>query len=671
MSIFVASRSPEVAAALMQGVAHGASVAADGATELDVVSVESVDAIVESAMAGTATDLVLLDLEPEENIANCERLRRLETLRDVPVILVTDRDDTRQVEAAYAAGASDYLPRPYVSAELRGRVRSELSLALERRRREARERELLAVTTRLEEANVALLEREETLARQLAEGAAFQAALIELATLEEPSYEDLLGRALRVIAKAINVARVGYWELRRGTDASGAVIHCEALYVASENRFEHGTMLAEKDFPAYFGALQRGETIAAEDASNDPRTSEFADIYLRPNRIGAMLDVPVFVRGALAGVICHEHVGPPRRFRLDERQFAFSVGQVLSLVVESESRRRAEQALRESQAHLETVIDTALDAVITMDGEGRIRGWNQQAEALFGKPRDQVSGRELADVAVPAIREFLQTSLERPERTGPERRRGMRLEIEAKNREGSEFPVEISIASFALSGSTHFSAFVRDITQRKAYERALRFSATHDALTGLANRAHFIEVLEQQVGGRAERGGRTEPPDQVAGRAERLEPTEKDAATTTKKELALVFLDLDRFKHVNDTLGHGAGDDLLRAVADRIRSVLRASDLAARLGGDEFTVLLEDVSTEAEASGIGDRLLEAIRAPLALAGTPYVPSASIGIVMLRSEPGAYASADAALVQADAAMYSAKAAGRGRVTVHKL
>jgi diguanylate cyclase (GGDEF)-like protein/PAS domain S-box-containing protein len=175
--------------------------------------------------------------------------------------------------------------------------------------------------------------------------------------------------------------------------------------------------------------------------------------------------------------------------------------------------------------------------------------------------------------------------------------------------------------------------FVLDITERKLLEDQLAHQAFHDSLTGLANRALFGDRLDHALARRARTGD----------------------------ELAVLFLDLDAFKTVNDSLGHGAGDEMLRVVAERLRGALRATDTVARLGGDEFAVLLEDIDG-ADAAGIAaDRILDAIGGTIEIAGRSVVCRASIGIA-LASEDGDEASA--LLRNADAAMYHAKAEQRG-------
>jgi diguanylate cyclase (GGDEF)-like protein/PAS domain S-box-containing protein len=178
----------------------------------------------------------------------------------------------------------------------------------------------------------------------------------------------------------------------------------------------------------------------------------------------------------------------------------------------------------------------------------------------------------------------------------------------------------------------------RDITDRKRLEEQLQHEAFHDPLTGLANRALFADRVTHA-----------------------LTRTRRDA----NERLAVLFVDLDEFKLVNDSLGHAAGDELLTAVAERIRACLRRQDTAARLGGDEFGILLEDADRPL-AQEVAERILDALRQPFTLATRQLFVQASIGIAMSGEEGDSRtATADDLLRNADAAMYTAKARGRGR------
>jgi diguanylate cyclase (GGDEF)-like protein len=172
----------------------------------------------------------------------------------------------------------------------------------------------------------------------------------------------------------------------------------------------------------------------------------------------------------------------------------------------------------------------------------------------------------------------------------------------------------------------------REVTRRKAFEEQLRRQAFYDSLTGLPNRTLFGERLRHALA-RIERGG----------------------------SVAVLFLDVDRFKLINDTLGHGAGDELIRVVGERLQASLRPGDTAARFGGDEFIVLLEDVAHATEAQRIADRLNDHLRQPLMVGGREVSVTASIGIAL----GGDGSRPEDLLREADLALYRAKAAGRAR------
>ena len=176
----------------------------------------------------------------------------------------------------------------------------------------------------------------------------------------------------------------------------------------------------------------------------------------------------------------------------------------------------------------------------------------------------------------------------------------------------------------------------RDVTQRRALEARLRHQANHDPLTGLANRRRFVAETEHALSARAVPGS-----------------------------IAALFLDLDDFKTVNDSLGHKAGDDLLIAVAQRLRADLRDEDVAARLGGDEFGILLVGIPDAGYAATVADRLLAALDVPIGIAGRIVSVGASIGIAV---DAATTTNVDDLLGAADIAMYGAKASGKGRYQV---
>ena len=181
---------------------------------------------------------------------------------------------------------------------------------------------------------------------------------------------------------------------------------------------------------------------------------------------------------------------------------------------------------------------------------------------------------------------------------------------------------------------------VRNINQRKALEQKLLIEAIHDSLTGLPNRAFFLEKTAQSVNLKQRKSG---------------------------YEFAVLFVDLDRFKIVNDSLGHPAGDRLLVEISTRLKTCLRPQDLVARMGGDEFAVLLHDIQTVEDAIEITERLQAAIATPLLLEGREIFPSASIGVAF---STDVYTSVEEVIKDADIAMYQAKASGRAKYAVFR-
>jgi len=170
----------------------------------------------------------------------------------------------------------------------------------------------------------------------------YQSALLELAPLRASSVETALQAILRVTGRTLNVGRTSYWSL----DEDGTSLTCEQLYALSSDTFASGGKLTAAEYPAYFAALRCRRMIAADDALVDPRTTEFAVGYFDVNGIGAMLDVPVWREGRLAGVLCHEHVGGPRPWAVDDQAFAIAIANMVALTLEAVARLRAEERYR-------------------------------------------------------------------------------------------------------------------------------------------------------------------------------------------------------------------------------------------------------------------------------------------------------------------------------------
>lgn len=298
--------------------------------------------------------------------------------------------------------------------------------------------------------------------------------------------------------------------------------------------------------------------------------------------------------------------------------------------LESGSRAR-----HESETRLRATIDNALDAVVQMNSEGAITGWNDQANVVFGWTGEEVAGRMLHETIIPPqYREAHVQGLQRFLRTGEGRVLNMRLDLIGLHRDGHEFPIELSIASIMMEGAYEFSGFIRDITEKKKSEEMIWRQANFDKVTGLPNRHMLHDRLEQEI----------------------------KKAQRTSSQMALLFIDLDRFKEVNDTLGHDMGDILLVETARRICKCVRESDTVARLGGDEFTVILPEVSDTSNIERVAQCILKALSEPFHMVDEVAYISASIGVTLC---PDDATNVEDMLKNADQAMYVAKNLGRNQ------
>lgn len=180
-----------------------------------------------------------------------------------------------------------------------------------------------------------------------------QEALLDLAAASCEDFEEALRRILKRDADTLGVERVSYWSFRD----ERLRLRCESMYRRTEGTYERGLELEGADFPRYFSALDENPVIVANDALEDARTSEFTKSYLKPNRITAMMDAPVWIRGVLAGVVCHEHVGGPRTWTAEEQDFALAVANMVAVALEASGRRKAEQALHEQESRFHALAE--------------------------------------------------------------------------------------------------------------------------------------------------------------------------------------------------------------------------------------------------------------------------------------------------------------------------
>ncbi|MBV8985048.1 MAG: EAL domain-containing protein [Acidimicrobiia bacterium] len=295
-------------------------------------------------------------------------------------------------------------------------------------------------------------------------------------------------------------------------------------------------------------------------------------------------------------------------------------------------KEEAEATVRSSERRFRSLVKNASDTVCVVDAEARVVTLTPAIELITGYPPEKYLGQIGWDFIHPEdIGTGAQIYAEAMEKPG----RAVRAELRVEHRDGTWRWAEISAMSLfddpAVNGLV---ANFHDITERKQFEEKLAFDAYHDHLTGLSNRTAFHEALTRALA-RSRRHSRLN---------------------------AVLFLDLDRFKLINDSLGHEVGDHLLVEVGARLRTCLRPEDVVSRFGGDEFAVLLEDIAGLDDAIQVADRIIELLHQPLPIASREIFLTTSIGIAIVGdgvSDPGE------ALREADQAMYRAKAAGGSR------
>lgn len=324
------------------------------------------------------------------------------------------------------------------------------------------------------------------------------------------------------------------------------------------------------------------------------------------------------------------------------------VNNTLHLMREIKDHQKAESDLiealneqKESATRVQSLMDSALDAVVGMDENGKVIAWNPQAEVIFGYSREESMGSDVADLIVPPMhREAHRRGMARFISTNEPSIIGRRIEIIGMRSDGTEFPVELTISGLLQNNKHIFNAYIRDITDRKKHEEAIYDLAFYDPLTHLPNRRLMLDRLEQKL----------------------------RSSDRLNLSSAIFFISINDFKILNTTQGHNAADSLLIEVAKRLQSNLYKNDTVASLGGGEFAVLLDLLNKEIDLAAslttrVAEKLLTAIGLPLKLQDNDYHCSVSIGITLFNNNTIA---ADELLKHADAAMQQAEQQGRNSI-----
>jgi diguanylate cyclase (GGDEF)-like protein/PAS domain S-box-containing protein len=301
---------------------------------------------------------------------------------------------------------------------------------------------------------------------------------------------------------------------------------------------------------------------------------------------------------------------------------------------ELEARIRSMLRIIGIQRRLHGILDHAFDGIIATARDGTVQSFNQSAERLFGYPAHEVIGRSIIQL-MPFLADGADNTAIADRLLATQDATGNPCKASGRRRNGTAFLMQLAVTEISQPEGSQYICLVRDISAEEAARLRIDFLAHHDHLTGLPNRASFSDQLD------------------------------KACRRASESPSALLFIDLDGFKPVNDRLGHDAGDIALQIVAKRLTSALQKNDFVARLGGDEFVVLLADIHDGQDAAGVGQRLIDAIGLPMDIHGRICQLGASIGLTLIT---GLAPSPDGILSAADRGMYAAKRAGKNQVAM---
>lgn len=381
-------------------------------------------------------------------------------------------------------------------------------------------------------------------------------------------------------------------------------------------------------------AAFRRELVISEDIAVDPRWDSVRDAVMAFG-FRACWSTPILsASGHLLGTFAM-YYREPRAPDAASLRLIEVAAHLAGIAIE---RAQAETQLREAEARYRTLVEQVPAVIYLSTAEPRlgVAYVSPRVTSLLGLRPDEVTAdpQDWWQAVHPEDRERVAAFFAASARPGERRA----IEYRLRARDGRDVWVrdEAVLLTDDEGQPRWWQGVLLDITERKDLEERLRYQAFHDALTNLPNRAFFLDQLARAL----------------------------QAAARTGREIAVLFLDLDDFKRINDSLGHDAGDQLLVAVADRLRQGLRSGDTAARLGGDEFTVLLEQVASRNEALQLADRIADRLSEPFTLSGRAVFITPSVGIAF-----GTAADEPAEILRAaDLAMYRAKARGKARVAV---
>ncbi len=364
-----------------------------------------------------------------------------------------------------------------------------LNAELEKRVAE-RTAELLRANEQLRRAQEELRHRSEQLEKH-------RDVLMELAQMDKSDLQNALQRICSLAASTSNVARVSYWSLEPGNNA----IVCQILYLqktgAADGSFR-GVRLPSTACPHYFKALAAKRPIVAHDVLHHPATSELTENYLKPLGISSMLDAPVWVRGKVVGVLCHEHTGPMRQWTDEEVDFVSGLATMVSLTVEASQRVSSEQQLRESEQKFRALFEGSNQPVVLHDENGIFDANPSWLKYLGYSNIDEVRGKQPNELSAPIqpsgepSDELAQKYIASAFATG-----GARFDWMVRRRDGVELPIEVFLTPIQINGKPVMQAICYDISERKKTEAKLIAAVEREKELGQL-RSNFVSMVSHE-----------------------------------------------------------------------------------------------------------------------------------------------------------------------------
>ena len=294
--------------------------------------------------------------------------------------------------------------------------------------------------------------------------------------------------------------------------------------------------------------------------------------------------------------------------------------------------RPLQNALELESIKSHKILEMAAEGIVSIDTEGKLLSFNRAAQKIFGYSEEEIIGKNVSMLMPSPHRDNHDGYLSHYLRTGQAHLIGATRELQGQRKDGMHFPMEFAVTEVKYGGAHFFTAVLRDVSEQKQALKRIEQLAHYDELTHLPNRSLLYDRLGQAI----------------------------TMAKRNCSSIALMYIDLDGFKRVNDTMGHHMGDLLLMQTAERLRLCVRESDTLARIGGDEFTILLNDPHERENVEVVAQKVIHSIDQPFYLEGQAAHIGASVGIARY---PYDAPTSGTLLIVADKAMYAAKAAGK--------